>query len=398
MNKFVLYLGLIFTIHACKNKLEVNAPYKDVPNVYAVLCAQDNKQIIRINKTFLGEGDANVMAKVTDSVNYQPNELTVTLNRFVNGAQVNASLQNKTVTFGEEVIQTSAGAFSPWQRVYTTTEKLFASGDYELLIKNNKTGAEFKSKTKALDSIKVGSLYLNFQAPPLINAHKLYPYPIAVANDSSKYLINFSKVNDRLTFYVPLSDPAPKAYIYQTTVRANYYDSINLPNGAGQTRRENFVDYNFLYKLNPKDKAVNNIYGEHIPFEIIAGDLAAAFGTEFSKKPSPTKIGEGFFGRCVYKLTFIITTGSLDYYNYLNFSSPSLNVAQEKPLYSNFENKAAYGIFTFKSRCMLGKRVSAPYSRFFGEDKRTCNYNFFYFAPSTSSTSAGGFTNLNCQP
>lgn len=397
MKPLVLLSFLFLIFFSCKNKLEVNAPYKDVPNVYAVLCAQENKQYIRINKTFLGEGDANQMAQVTDSVNYQPNELTVTLKRFVNGAQVNASAQSLVVTFGEEVIQTNPGAFSRWQRIYTTTEKLFTSGDYELIVKNNKSGAEFKAKSPAMDSIRVTKSWTTAQVPPLLNSYKVYPYPNAISNDSSKYLVDLSTINQKYSLYVPINEPGLKGYIYQATIRANYYDSIALANSAGHVKRENFVDYFFSPKLNPKDKVYTPIYGDHLPFELTGGDLAGAFGFEFSKKGSPAAAGEGFIGRFVYKLTFIINSSTQDYYNYLNFSSPSLNVAQEKPLYTNFENKAAYGIFTFKSRCMLARRVSGPYSKFFGNDSRTCNYNFFYFAPATSSTSPGGYTPLTCQ-
>jgi hypothetical protein len=71
----------IAVISSCKNELELNAPYKEIPTIYAVLNPQDPTQTIRINKVFLGEGDANVMAKVHDSVNYKPGELTVTLEK-----------------------------------------------------------------------------------------------------------------------------------------------------------------------------------------------------------------------------------------------------------------------------------------------------------------------------
>ena len=82
LTKNIFFLLIIFTLTTCKNKLNINAPYKEIPSIYAVLNPQENIQIIRINKVFLGEGDANVMAKVADSVNYNAGDLLVTLERF----------------------------------------------------------------------------------------------------------------------------------------------------------------------------------------------------------------------------------------------------------------------------------------------------------------------------
>ena len=70
---------LLSLLTSCKNDLQLNAPYKEIPSIYAVLNPQENIQMIRVNKDFLGEGDANAMAKVADSVNYKPGELTITL-------------------------------------------------------------------------------------------------------------------------------------------------------------------------------------------------------------------------------------------------------------------------------------------------------------------------------
>jgi hypothetical protein len=76
---------------SCKNELKVNAPYKEIPSIYAILNPTETEQMIRINKVFLGEGDANKMAKVSDSVNYAENELEVKLERFLDGKKVQAS-------------------------------------------------------------------------------------------------------------------------------------------------------------------------------------------------------------------------------------------------------------------------------------------------------------------
>src|ERR1700761_3566888 len=116
---FLCLLGLVF--FSCKNDIQLNAPYKEYPSIYAVLNAYETVQMIRINKVFLGVGDANQMAKVADSVNYQPGELTVTLTRTLNDYTVAAgysrdasghfTISENTVTFRDSVVQTVPGAF-----------------------------------------------------------------------------------------------------------------------------------------------------------------------------------------------------------------------------------------------------------------------------------------------
>src|SRR5688572_3067377 len=76
---FSVVLLAVFLLPSCKDKLELNAPYKEIPSVYAVLNVQDKLHMIRINKVFLGEGDANLMAQVADSINYPAGELDVRL-------------------------------------------------------------------------------------------------------------------------------------------------------------------------------------------------------------------------------------------------------------------------------------------------------------------------------
>src|SRR5688500_15096167 len=116
-----LSVGLGF--NSCRNDLELNAPYKEIPSIYAVLNPRDAQHVIRINKVFLGEGDANQMAKVADSVNYPAGELTVTLKHYINDKEASQ------VTFSETVLSPIAeGDFARSQRVWISDAKLTASG------------------------------------------------------------------------------------------------------------------------------------------------------------------------------------------------------------------------------------------------------------------------------
>ena len=62
---------------ACETDFEVNANWKEVTVVYGILDQSQQQQYIKINKAYLGEGDALQMASVADSINYNHEDLEV---------------------------------------------------------------------------------------------------------------------------------------------------------------------------------------------------------------------------------------------------------------------------------------------------------------------------------
>ena len=86
MMKRIVYLcGLVgfilagLTIQSCEEDVDLLAPYQATPVIYGVLDYTADTQFVRINKTYLGAGDANVYAQIKDSVEYDPSEVEVWL-------------------------------------------------------------------------------------------------------------------------------------------------------------------------------------------------------------------------------------------------------------------------------------------------------------------------------
>lgn len=64
------------TIHTgCSSELDTNAPYKRITVVYSLLNKNDNIHWVKINKAFLGDGDAFVYAQIPDSTEYTEEQL-----------------------------------------------------------------------------------------------------------------------------------------------------------------------------------------------------------------------------------------------------------------------------------------------------------------------------------
>src|SRR5256885_621227 len=112
---YFILLPFVF-INSCKTDFDIIAPYKETTVVYGLLDPAANVQYIKINKAFLGEGNALVMAQQRDSTNYKPGSLDVKLQEIVFG-QVVKTLQLDTTT----AIAKDAGIFSnPYQVLYKT--------------------------------------------------------------------------------------------------------------------------------------------------------------------------------------------------------------------------------------------------------------------------------------
>ncbi len=358
---YIVLALVAFIFNSCKNDLKITAPYKEIPYVYAILTPQEKMQMIRINKVFLGEGDANQMAKIADSSNYSSGELTVKLERFFNGVKV-AAASTPTgdvmeVFFRDSVIETLPGAFSTKQRVYLANEKLFSFGLYKLTIKNNKTGNEFTASTSAIDSVPLSLL------PPM--APPYYPVPYSASNPPF-YYVNYGNLN--APPYTVRTKAASGGFLHDLTIRVHYYDSMS---GAPNYKTNNYLDYVFNpQQLKDQVNFSNNLY---FNFSFTASSLFLELGNMMAKRGNPF----GLIGRKTYRIDFISYAATQDYYDYLQFAAPSLSLSQEKILYSNFDKKAALGLFTFRTRCHIAKEMDNLFVDAFATNPNTCRFKFY---------------------
>ncbi len=65
--KFLIGAALLATLSSCETDIKVNDEYSQTPVVYGVIDVSTPVHIFKINRTFLGEGNALDMAKVADS-------------------------------------------------------------------------------------------------------------------------------------------------------------------------------------------------------------------------------------------------------------------------------------------------------------------------------------------
>jgi hypothetical protein len=70
MKKNILIILVVLGFVACDNKLEINAPYRDIPVIYGFININDTVQYLRIQKVFQNsiEVKANEASKISDSL------------------------------------------------------------------------------------------------------------------------------------------------------------------------------------------------------------------------------------------------------------------------------------------------------------------------------------------
>ncbi|MDX2174082.1 MAG: hypothetical protein SFY56_13345 [Bacteroidota bacterium] len=370
----IVSLIIILYFTACKNKLNINAPYKEFPSIYAVLNPQEPIQIIRVNKVFLGEGDANDMAKVADSVNYQPGDLQITLERYKNGILDSAckNSASKTLTFHDSLITTNPGTFNTNQRVYVCNDKLFNSGEYHLTIKNLKTNNSFTSKANPVDVVR--------QDQSTSYTPNFYPAPTCNTYPNCPDYIDYSKTGVlTFTYKIPDFFTSKLIKINQVKMRLHFYDSL-----FDNSKIYRYVDYPFSNQLskNAPTNASNVNYNGRLDLQFRSSELFSGFGIELAKMGLTNNI----YGRRVYKIEYFIYCSTQEYADYLEYTAPSLSLAQQKPLYSNFYNGDALGIFTFRSTTNFSKETANEFENEFAYNKNTCGYKFFVYNNPTWST------------
>lgn len=129
-----ILIGILFVFSslfcACDNTLDGLAPYKEIPVVYAILNSADSVHYIKINKAFLGAGDAKEFAKERDSL-YLPYDLDVELI----GSKDNSIKQR--ITCAVVKVSKEIGLFNAADEVYVTpVVQLDSSLTYTLEIRN----------------------------------------------------------------------------------------------------------------------------------------------------------------------------------------------------------------------------------------------------------------------
>lgn len=297
MKKIIsLFLIILTVFSSCETEFNVNADWKEVTVIYGLLDQSQDKQYIRINKAFLGDESVYTMASVSDSLNYNPENLEVKIERISSlGVVLETKILDDTIMFKED------GMFASDENiiyVFDTDNFMNEEKEYKLTVKNLVTDSVVSAETRLIHSL---SLMPSF-------------------NNPSYRMGLFSQTGDFSSSTVEWQH-SKNADIYQVTLFVNYTE-------YGTT-----------------DTVVKTV---HKMYPIIKYD-----GTNLKQKIT----GEEFLSllknnidtsstvnRRVNNLDILFSAGTSLLHNYIDLNQPPTGIVQERDLFTNING--GIGLFT----------------------------------------------------
>ncbi|MBL0328685.1 MAG: DUF4249 family protein [Bacteroidetes bacterium] len=308
MNKAFLSVITASTLlfSACSTDLDVIGDYKETMIVYGLLDQAQDIQYVKINKAFLGEGDAYMYAQVKDSVQFA-NALNVQLRRIKNGSPFGPVIPlNPTNMPKDAGIFYSADQANAIYSFSTVAYPLFADSEYELTITNSETGNVVTAKTSLVSDIS------GFTNPALGSSFSFVAFG-SVPNYPFNVVFNAAK----------------NARLYQVILRLNYVDSLST--GA--------LDTNSIQYILPIRKVTDINTAELVEERMRGKDFYQYIGNNLP-------VFAGLEQRKALKVDLLLVAGSNELNIFMDVNKPSTGIIQERPEYTNINN----GLGLFSSR------------------------------------------------
>ena len=295
-NLLFLILPLLFS---CETDFDVNANWKDVTIVYGLIDPNNEDQLIKINKAYLGQGDAIQMASISDSTNYDPSNLIVKIHR-VREQVFNTYDTLSTVVLTDTVLDKDDGLFSTDDNIIYTFKKPSSfyntNSIYVLEILNLSSGQKVTSETEIINSFSFESLNPSFE-------WGLYNGELADSLRFRTKNIEWQNSNNGV--------------IYQLDILINYLENGVVNSLSWSQPLVEYSSGNMSLKIK----------GDQF-FQFLENNLDNNTTKQF------------------LNLDLVMTIGAQDLKTYIDVNQPFSGIVQERPVFSNIDN----GVGLFSSR------------------------------------------------
>lgn len=296
-------------LSACSTDLDLLAPYEDHTVVYGLLNMRDSVQFIKINKAFLGEGNALDHAQVPDSNEYGDEAFGhLWVHKVVNGQRVATfPLQDTTMTgrdpgpFNNPEHKLYYFRDTNSYSVYDQPVYLDASAEYELDL--HVKGKTVSAITPIVDDF---NFFSSLQSPGTTVQF------MGVQGGYGSFRVRW------------LSGRDGKRYVGQYEF---IYDEI---------RGQDTVRKSFLQGIGSRVSANSQVVGEELEVQVSGEQFFANVASRIPHDPTVDR-------RIFRGLVFHFTVANDDFHTFLSLSEPVSGIVEERPEYSNIDG--AYGIW-----------------------------------------------------
>ena len=325
MIRSLLLLTCAATVVGCSTDLDINAPYKENTVVYSLLNMRDTIHYVKINKAFLGEGNAFDYAQVQDSNEYRNEDITrAMVFRKTNGQRVDSFPLRDTLVAGRD-----PGLFyGPVQKMYYFRE-------------NNVYSLPQSTIPVHLEQNSIYELELDIRGTrisafaPIVNDFSIFPTiqsPTVDVNLIST-VSGYGSYEVRWT-----SNKDGKRYAAQ--YRFNYTEM------RGTEATEKSITQFIGSRVATNSQTSPQPMAVIIDGELFYSSLAAAIPND----PTVTK-------RIFTGVDFLISVANDEFHTFLSLSEPVSGIVEDRPAYSNVEG--GYGVFASRyTKDVIGKKLN----------------------------------------
>jgi len=326
MKKYCYFtLGLLLTLltfNSCKEDIELVGNFKETAVIYGVLDTLESVHFIKINRAFIGPGNALEIAKIPDSSYFSSVEATV--KEYILNPSNNVKTLARTWPLRDTLIYTkSSGVFyAPSEKVYYFSDNsqgklnLNATYDLEVIIYKG-TSKEFivTGSTEMVSGISSGqkTSSSNFA---FINDGKLTNPTVEVASTGNAATINASlKIN--------IDEYSDNSLVSSPVINWNTGGAEVQKNASFSTTIQGQMFYELIRKNVSSNATINT--------------------------------------RRLSSISIVLTGGSTELNNYIKANKPSGTLAQSKPSYTNLKinnDNNVVGIFTSRLTVIINKPFS----------------------------------------
>lgn len=313
LKQFLLVFSGVAFLNSCTTDFDIIGPYEDHTVVFCLLDQNETTHFVKINKAFLGDGNAYEYASIQDSSEYA--NLSGTVEAWNNGSLV------ATYPLQDTLIQDrDSGIFYyPEQKLYYFSATLNQTYEYRLNLNVNDGSKEVTASSELVHSFPINSLTSN----------PFYPFSFAYANSS---------VTDVYPPYHVRFTPGVNGKRYDTWLHF-WYDEYTA---SGTERKE------LIWKIDTYVATTD--FGTDPERDIVFdGD---AFYRYLATKISPDA---NVIKRVARQIDIEIVAASDDLYTYMKVNEPSTGLVQERPSFTNLSN--AIGIFSSRYTKLIRGKV-----------------------------------------
>jgi hypothetical protein len=330
MKRLTLLLVTISVLAGCSTDVDINAPYKNITVVYGLLNMRDSVHYVKINKAFLGEGDAYDFAQIADSNEWASGDIS-----------------------GAWVFEVSDG-----QRVDTFPLR-------DTLLTNRDPGVFYSPDQTMYYFSTPDRIFLDSGSPQI-------PSGPTFLKETSDYEIELMVKGERISATTPIvydfsfsgPDQSPTSTINLLSSGGFGAYELNWTSNLNGRRYE--ASYRFNYKevrgtdttalLSFTQRMGTVVRSGTTNFEPMATLMEGQlfYNTVATLIPNdPTVDHRIFLG-----IDFLVAVANDEFHTFLALDEPITGIVEDRPSYTNITN--GYGIFAGRyTKNILGKRLNS---------------------------------------